>query len=1157
MPRIFDNIEQYLLPTLRDTLQISERADFCVGYFNLRGWRKIDDQIQQFSGGFGACCRLLVGMQRLPKDAVHSALALGNEDRGIDNSSVIRYKKQMAQEFCEQLTWGAPTNQDEAGLRRLSQQIKTQKVIVKLFLRHPLHAKLYLVHRRDIINPTIGFLGSSNLTLSGLEHQGELNVDVLDHDACQKLQKWFDDRWNDRWCIDISQELVEIIDSSWAREKLIPPYYIYLKIAYHLSQEARAGLAEYQIPRDVKSQLFDFQKAAVQIAARHVNRRGGVLVGDVVGLGKTLIATTLAKILEEDFFLETLIICPKNLVTMWEDYVHRYGLRAKVLSISRVQIELPNERRYRVVLIDESHNLRNREGKRYRAIQEYIALNESRCILLTATPYNKTYLDLSNQLRLFVPEDKDLGVRPEKLLSELGGEIDFSRKYQAPVRSLAAFEKSEYPDDWRELMRLYMVRRTRSFIQVNYAKFDPPSPLNKGEQEARRKYLEFPDGRRAYFPLRKPQTVKFSLGDNEPYAALYSENVVQLLNSLSLPRYGLGNYVVSDKSAKGKSLTPAEVLQLKGLSRAGKRLMGFCRTNLFKRLESGGVAFLQSIDRHILRNYIFLYAIAQDLPLPIGTQEAALLDTRNNDEDLDSVAGTLIDLEVEEGDRTSPPTPLLQGERSQTPPFPTREGGLGGLGQPTKTERDYRQRAATVYQEYATRYQRRFKWLRPKLFKASLKKDLHSDAQALMSLLHECGDWDANQDPKLAALIQLLREVHPQEKVLIFTQFADTLHYLTTELQRRGIDKVEGVTGNSVDPARIAWRFSPISNDKSVSPADELRVLIATDVFSEGLNLQDCAIIVNYDLPWAIIRLIQRAGRVDRIGQTAEKILCYSFLPAEGVERIINLRSRLRQRLQENAEVVGTDEAFFEDDANEQMMLDLYHEKSGILEGEDDNEVDLTSEAYQIWKNATDNNPTLKKTIENLQNVVYSTRTHIPTTTHPEGVLLYMKTAEGNDALAWINREGKSITQSQFEILRMARCEPETKAIPRDSQHHDLVQEGAELIAEEEKSAGGQLGRPSGARFRTYERLKRYAKEMPLLVTPDLHKAIDQIYRYPLRQSAVDRLNRSLKSGIDDQQLAELVIALYLDDRLGLVHEEGETQEPQIICSLGLFQSPD
>ncbi len=109
-----------------------------------------------------------------------------------------------------------------------------------------------------------------------------------------------------------------------------------------------------------------------------------------------------------------------------------------------------------------------------------------------------------------------------------------------------------------------------------------------------------------------------------------------------------------------------------------------------------------------------------------------------------------------------------------------------------------------------------------------------------------------------------------------------------------------GVTGNTEDPTNIAYRFSPVSNDKrkQVKPDDELRVVLATDVLSEGQNLQDCAVIVNYDLPWAIIRLIQRAGRVDRIGQQSDTILCYSFLPADGVERIIRLRSRVRQRLQ-------------------------------------------------------------------------------------------------------------------------------------------------------------------------------------------------------------------------------------------------------------------
>src|SRR5262249_28058956 len=157
---------------------------------------------------------------------------------------------------------------------------------------------------------------------------------------------------------------------------------------------------------------------------------------------------------------------------------------------------------------------------------------------------------------------------------------------------------------------------------------------------------------------------------------------------------------------------------------------------------------------------------------------------------------------------------------------------------------------------------------------------------------------------------------------------------LTEQLQIRSINRVAAVTGDSENPTRIAWRFSPESNQKrnQIPPAEELDSLVSTDVLSEGQNLQDAAIVVNYDLPWAIIRLIQRAGRVDRIGQKAQEILCYTFLPADGVERIIRLRARVRQRLRENAEVVGTDESFFEDDQNDEIIRDLFTEKAGILD---------------------------------------------------------------------------------------------------------------------------------------------------------------------------------------------------------------------------------
>jgi SNF2 family DNA or RNA helicase len=1123
MPRIFDNIEQHLLSALRQTLEVADRADFCVGYFNLRGWKQLDSYIEQWSGGEGHCCRLLVGMQQLPQDELREAFSLLKRDGGIDNQTALRLKRKLAEEFREQLTLGVPTNDDEAGLRRLAAQIKARKVIVKLFLRHPLHAKLYLLFRSDPINPIVGYLGSSNLTLAGLSKQGELNVDVLDHDACVKLSKWFEDRWNDHWCVDISDELAKIIRESWAVAQPTP-YQIYVKMAYHLSQEARAGLSEFRIPRDFGNKLFEFQTAAVKIAAHHLNKRGGVLIGDVVGLGKTLMATALARIFEDDHDLETLIICPKNLVKMWEDYREQYRLRGRVLSISRVIRELPSLRRYRLVLIDESHNLRNREGKTYRAIQDYVRKNESKVILLTATPYNKTYLDLANQLRLFVAEDKDLGIRPERLLREIG-ETEFNRRHQCPVRSLAAFEKSEYTDDWRELMRLYLVRRTRSFIQEHYAETDPSNG---------RKFLTFEDGTRSYFPTRIPKTIKFKIDDANPddqYARLYATDVVDTINGLNLPRYGLANYIAS---APTQPPTQAEKRVLQDLSRAGKRLMGFCRTNLFKRLESSGQSFLLSVERHILRNYVFLHAIENNLSLPIGTQDAALLDSRLNDTD-ESLSAAALFADDENDDADENETTAL------------------------RTEADFKHRAAEVYAQYATQFKNRFKWLRPDLFIKTLAEDLRRDAQALLNVLQKSGDWDASRDAKLDALHRLLTKKHPNDKALVFTQFADTVNYLEAQLKARGVGKLEGVTGDSPDPTGLAWRFSPVSNNKreQIKPENELRVLIATDVLSEGQNLQDGCIVVNYDLPWAIIRLIQRAGRVDRIGQTAENILCYSFLPAEGVNRLIHLRERVRQRLKENAEVVGTDEAFFEDDRNDQAVLDLYNEKSGILDSDPDGEVDLASYAFQIWKNAITDDPSLQKIIPELPPVSYSTRTHNPTDKEPEGVLVYLRTAEGNDALAWVDKDGNSVTESQFAILQAAECAPDTPALPRQEKHHALVQKGVELIVKEEKRLFGQLGRPSSARYRTYTRLKEYADKVKgtLFESQELLKALEDIYRYPLRQSAVDTLNRQLHSGISDETLAQLVIALRDDDRLCLVHEEEQAQEPRIICSMGLVGS--
>jgi hypothetical protein len=175
---------------------------------------------------------------------------------------------------------------------------------------------------------------------------------------------------------------------------------------------------------------------------------------------------------------------------------------------------------------------------------------------------------------------------------------------------------------------------------------------------------------------------------------------------------------------------------------------------------------------------------------------------------------------------------------------------------------------------------------------------------------------------------------------------------------------------------------------------------------------------------------------------------------------------------------------------------------------------------------------------------------------------MYLRTADGTDALAWINKEGKSVTQSQMRILRVARCNRDTPPLAKHPQHHEIVSQGADLILEQQNSTGGQLGSPKSARYRTYYKLDAYIKrtETPLFALGEdwqnLKKAVEEIYLYPLKETTVIKINRQLKSGITDEQLATMIVSLRDNNSLCIIHPEDVQQEARIICSLGLFSVP-
>ena len=270
------------------------------------------------------------------------------------------------------------------------------------------------------------------------------------------------------------------------------------------------------------------------------------------------------------------------------------------------------------------------------------------------------------------------------------------------------------------------------------------------------------------------------------------------------------------------------------------------------------------------------------------------------------------------------------------------------------------------------------------------------------------GNGTPNKDSKLKALQALLTKDFPDQKVLIFTQFADTARYLEGELKRRRdrSDRRWFAVSPAIPPS---WPGGSVrtatTNETGSLPDKELRVLVATDVLSEGQNLQDASIVVNYDLPWAIIRLIQRAGRVDRIGQKATEILCYTFWPADGVERIIQLRSRVRQTA---AAKTGRSSAPTRRSSRTTPMIrpsSTCTTKSPASSTATTTRKWISPRRPTRSGNGHGGRPVSRENHPGPPTGLLCHKTFQASQGRPNGVLLYVRTAAGNDALAWVDKK--------------------------------------------------------------------------------------------------------------------------------------------------------
>lgn len=1128
MPRIFDNLtdQTKLSAGLTDWFPTTETLDVATGYFDLRGWKDLDhlitekvlsrsvapaNQVIDEAGDDAESAspfprlrddeppvvRLLIGMV-MPGQ--HHALmddlrkqVDGETDNAGRRQQAENAQAKLVEHLRQQLTRGFPTPEDRATLRSLHDLVASGQVQIRIYTRQPLHGKTYVFHRKDPVTPTAVVVGSSNFTRAGLNTNLELNTDITERDAAAKVSLWFEQLWNphshggSKWdTIPVDDEVLRIIEESWATPVPRRPYEVFLKVCHIMSRDVRAGLAQYELTPEMENLLLPYQKTAVKTLAARLQNRQGTMLGDVVGLGKTLTAIAVAQMIYE-IYGAPLIICPKNLETMWKQHLKEYDLPGRVIPYSMAHKELPELPRYRFAIIDESHTLRNDGTRTYQAVQSYLHDNDTKVLLLTATPYNIRYTDVANQLGLYLDDDEDLGLAPSFALQN---DPKLADRLEVSPTTLAAFRKSEEAEDWKRLMGEHLVRRTRSFVVNNYAQTD----------ENGNRYLQYSDargnpGKRFTFPKRRAIPVEHTFDADDPAALMTDDETFDTLDHLLLPRYRLADYFHQD----AKRLANTEMKKLiENFENSRGQVAGFVRTNFYKRLSSCGHSFQLSLRRHLRRNKLFLYALDNNLPLPAGTLDPATLSEDSTDED------ALLALDGED-----------------------RADDYAGL---------------------AEQQPRGITWVQPDLFTDELANALRTDTDAIQALLDRYGPWSFEVDSKVRKLAELLTTTHARDKVLIFTEYKDSANYLQDALSHFGVTHVEAATGETKNPTDLARRFSPNTNLRpgeetaEVPEEDQVRVLIATDVLSEGQNLQDAHVIVNFDMPWAIIKLIQRAGRVDRVGQTADEVLVYTVAHGQ-VEQVLRLRTRIHERLAKNAATFGSDEQFFGTEGETQKISDLF--QGALPEEQTGEDVDAGSRAFEFWNQAITDMPQLQSKIENLPDLIDATRPLRPEKDHA-GVICFTATDSGGESYGFADADGNRTLLTGHEALNRFYCTPETPALPGRDDHDGLVQD---LVTEAMRTEINASGRLRGERKILWNRLGQLTLDGAH--TQRQRDALDALFKKPLKSAATLQLRSARRRGARDGELLNIMAELH---ELGLLVADGNNtnESIHIVASMGV-----
>lgn len=735
------------------------------------------------------------------------------------------------------------------------------RVEVRRFSRGFLHGKAFILD-----NPVVPavIVGSSNMTYAGLALNAELNL-LGDSEQTRETVEWFEHYW------DLSEpyNLAGMYRDIWVPHT---PWAVFMRMLFELY-----GAQEGEERPKSRFGLAGFQADGVIRMERLLDELGGVLVSDEVGLGKSFLAGEIIKKATEELRQKVLIVAPAAIkASMWDPFLRTYGFNrlVEVMSFDEVRLRMDSTHREHtsfkqdiqelsLVVVDEAHNLRSSSTQRSIAIDEVILAGShpKKVVLLTATPVNNSLMDLDTLLRYFIRNDAQF--------ARLG--IPSIKQYLKRAQQMDPDSLS--PEHLFDLMDQVAVKRTRKFIREHY----PHDTIRLANGK------EIP----IVFPDPKPRRIEYALDevgdllvdrmlealaldeeeDGDPWAY---QNRKANLDRLMLARYVSSRYLKVNK-LDGTELTNA----------------GLLRSALLKRLESSPKALSSTLGRILASHQAFLSALEQGRVL---TGEA-LTDWVSTESD--NLNDFLEELDEDQVDN-----------------------------------------AMSIDLYHAE----------------ELIADVKSDMVLLEELRQLAEDAASDDDPKFQVLLDDLRAIagaarkvdssrrglsaEDRRKVVIFSSYSDTVEDIHTRLSRaleNGVDDVlSDYSGRLAEPimgatkrvrergesggvdqesrARAVQHFAPRTaspNDGSALPEDLYDILVTTDVLAEGVNLQQAGRIVNYDLPWNPMRIVQRHGRVDRIGSEHPDVDLGLFFPARKLDDMLNLEDTIQRKLAQAEAAVG------------------------------------------------------------------------------------------------------------------------------------------------------------------------------------------------------------------------------------------------------------